>query len=306
MQAYGWTRHLKTLLIGAGPLAALAACGGGTVSIGGGGSSSGGSGGSVLQGTFFGYSGNSQLVIPKTPTQVDTIFGVVASDGSGFFADTQASGSQAIFSLGVASSTGSSTLSGFFNAYAASGSTLGDGTTVALDGNIGGTLSSNGGVTSGALSLTFPSSAKNSATVVLDTPALTRTAIATGTYSASAGAAAAASPAISTNSADIYTVSFTSATAFTVTNTAGCSFAGSATPDGTYNIYHLSVTATGGCPGGNTSSLTLDGLASFLPANGRSPLGGTLAKNTLVLELDDMNSSSTPKKYALALVATQQ
>lgn len=304
MQAHGFVRNLKTLLIGAGPLA-LAACGGGNVSIGTGGSSSG-SGGAVLQGTFFGYTGNSQRGFATPSTQKDGIFGVIASDGSGFFADTQVSGSQAVFSMGVPSSSGSSSIGpSFFTAYAGSGSNLGDGTTVAASTNgLTGTVSSTSTGIQGALKFALPSGSSNSASIILDTPALAPSAIATGTYSAangSTGTATVASAAISSNTNDIYTVNFNTATSFTVSNTGGCNFSGTATADGTFNIYHLN--AGGSCP--SSGSLTLNGLASFLPAGGRSPLGGTLTKSTLVLELDDSESANA-HKYALAVVAAKQ
>lgn len=303
MQVHGFVRNLKTLLIGAGPLV-LAACGGGNVSIGTGGSSSG-SGGSALHGTFFGYTGNSQLNFPAPSAHTDNIFGLIATDGTGFLADTQTSGSQAIFSMNAASSAGSSAVNGFFNAYASSGSNLGDGSTIALSGNLSGSLSSTSSGTQAALTYAFPSGTySNTGSIILDTPALTPSAIATGTYSAangSAGTAAVASRAISTNGAEVYTVNFNSATSFTVANVSGCNFSGTASADSTFNIYHLN--ASGSCPG--SSTLTLNGLASYLPANGHSPLGGVLAKNTLVLELDDSITGS-PSKYALALVAAKQ
>ena len=305
MQAHGLVRNLRILLIGAGPLV-VAACGGGNVSIGTGGSSSG-SGGSALHGTFFGYTGNSQLSFQAPSTQKDNIFGVIASDGTGFFADTQAPGSQSVFSMDAASSTGSSSVNGFFNAYASSGSNLGDGTTIALGGNLTGTLSSTSGGTQAALTYAFPSGTyNNTASIILDTPPLTPTSIVAGTYTANTGTSAVATSAISTNTADIYTVNFSSPTTFILTNVGGCRFSGTASPDGTFNVFHLAASVTGGCPGSSTGGLTLTGLASFLPAPGHSPLGGPLAKNTLVLELDDSNSSSTSKKFALAVVATQQ
>lgn len=305
MQAHVFVRNLKTLLIGAGPLL-LIACGGGTVSIGTGGSSSSGSGSGVLQGTFFGYTGNSQRGFASPSTQKDGIFGVIASDGTAFFADAQVTGSQAIFSMGVPSSSGSSNIGpSFFTAYAGSGSNLGDGTTLASStSGLTGTLSSTSTGVQGALKFALPSGSSNSASVILDTPALAPSAIATGTYSAangSSGTATVASAAISSNTSDIYTVNFNTATSFTVSNTGGCNFSGTATADGTYNIYHLN--AGGSCPSSGT--LSLNGLASFLPANGHSPLGGVLAKSTLVLELDDSESGSA-HKYALAVVAAKQ
>ncbi len=303
MQAHGFVRNLRTLLIGVSPIV-VAACGGGNVSVGTGGSS--GSGGAVLQGTFFGYTGNSQRGFASPSTQKDGIFGVIASDGSGFFADAQVSGSQAIFSMGVPSSSGSSSIGpSFFTAYAGSGSNLGDGTTIATSNTgLTGTVSSTSTGIQGALKFALPSGSSNSASIILDTPALAPSAIATGTYSAangSTGTATVASAAISTNNADIYTVNFNTATSFTVSNTGGCNFSGTATADGTFNIYHLN--AGGSCPG--SGSLTLNGLASFLPANGHSPLGGVLAKSTLVLELDN-SESGNPSKYALAVVAAKQ
>ena len=309
MRAHGFVRNLRTLLIGISPVV-VAACGGGNVSIGGGSSSSGGTGSSTFHGTFFGYTGNSQLIFPAPSTQKDLIFGVVASDGNGFFADSQTAGSQAIFNLAAASSTGSSAVSGFFNAYTATGSALGDGTLTAINGGLSGTLSSTSSSTQAALSFAYPSgSYSNTANIILDTPALTPASIPTGTYSASAGTgtgtAAIASSAISNNTADTYTVNFTSATSFTLSSVSGCNFSGSTVAaDGTFNVYLLSG-VTGSCPK-TAGTITLTGVASFLPANGHSPLGGVLAKNTLVLELDDSNSSNTPKQYALALVATQQ
>ncbi len=305
MQAHGFVRNLRILLIGACPIV-LAACGGNdTISVGGGGSSGSG-GSSAFHGTFFGYSGNSELIFPTTPARTDLVFGVLASDGRGFFADTQTPDSQAIFNLSTTSSTGSSVVSGSFDAYTAAQSALGDGTTIALGGGLSGTLSSTtSGITEAALTLSYPSGYSNSASIILDNPALTPTAIQTGSYVATAGAAAIASAALSSNVTDTYTVSFTSATSFNLSSASGCSFAGSTTiADGTYNIYLLSG-VTGTCPG--TSTIILSGLASFLPASGgHSPLGGALAQNTLVLELDDSQSSNGTSKYALALVATQQ
>ncbi|MDB5973537.1 MAG: hypothetical protein JWR07_297 [Nevskia sp.] len=301
MQAHGFVRKLNILLMGVGPLV-LAACGGGGSDFNVG-SSSGGTG-AALQGTFFGYTGNSQRGFAAPSTQTDSIFGVVASDGSGFFADTQVSGSQAVFSMGVASSTGSSAVNGFFTAYAGNGSNLGDGTTIALNGNLTGKLTSTSTGTQAALTYSLPSGSNNSTNIVLDTPALTVNAIATGTYSAangSAGTATVASAAISANTADTYTISFNTATSFTIANVSGCNFSGTATADGTFNILHL--TASGSCPGSGT--ITLNGLASYLAANGHSPLGGLLAKNSLVLELDDSRIGNPPK-YALALVAAKQ
>jgi len=309
MQAHGFVRNLRTLLIGACPLV-LAACGGNdTISVGGGGSSGSG-GSSAFHGTFFGYSGNSALIFPTTPARTDLVFGVVASDGRGFFADTQTPDSQAIFNLSTSSSsTGSSSVGGSFNAYAATGSALGDDTTIALDGGLSGTLSSStSGIIQAALTLSYPSGYSNSASIILDHPAVTPTAIQTGSYIATAsagnGAAAIASAALSSNTGDVYTVSFTSATSFNLSSASGCSFAGSTTiADGTYNIYLLSG-VIGTCPGSGT--ITLSGLASFLPASGHSPIGGALAQNTLVLELDDSQSNNGTSRYALALVATQQ
>ena len=299
MRAHGFVRNLRTLLIGISPVV-IAACGGGNVSIGVG-SSSGGTG-TTLSGTFFGYTGNSQRSFPTPSTQKDNIFGVAADDGTGFFADTQVAGSQAIFRMGTASSTGSSAINGFFTAYAGASSNLGDGTFIAASTNgLTGVLSSTSTGTQAALNYAFPDGYSNAANVVLDNPALAQSAIATGTYSASAGTAAVASRAISTNSAEIYTVNFSTATNFTVTNARGCMFSGTTSTDNALNIYYLN--ASGTCPGTNT--LTLTGLASFLPASGRSPLGGALTKNTLVLELDDSETGNTPQ-YALALVATQQ
>jgi hypothetical protein len=307
MQAHGFVRNLRTLLIGVSPVV-VAACGGTTISVGGG--SSSGSTSTTLAGTFFGYTGTSRRSIPAIPPSTaieeNPIFGVVASDGSGFFADTQTAGHQAIFSMGTASSTGSSAISGFFNAYAANGSNLGDGTTIAAspDGGLTGTLSSTTTGTQAALNYAFPDGYSNAANIILDTPALAQSTIATATYSASngsTGTATVATTAISTNANDTYTVNFNSATSFTVSTAGGCNFSGSVSPDTTLDIYHLS--AFGTCPG--TITLNLTGLASLLPANGHSPLGGTLAKNTLVLELDDSESGNAPK-YAFALVAAQQ
>jgi len=307
MQAHGFVRNLGTLLIGVSPVF-VAACGGTTISVGGGSSSGGTS--TTLAGTFFGNSGTSQRSIPAMPPSTaiedDPIFGVVASDGSGFFTDTQTAGRQAIFSMGTASSTGSSAVSGFFNAYAANGSDLGDGTTIATspDGGLTGTLSSTSTATQAALNYAFPDGYSNAASIILDTPALAQTAIATATYSATngtAGTTAVATTAISTNAGDTYTVNFNSATSFTVSTAGGCSFSGTANADATLNIYHLD--ASGGCNGISIPNLT--GLASFLPINGHSPLGGVLTKNTLVLELDDSESGNAPK-YALAVVAAQQ
>jgi hypothetical protein len=306
MQAQGFVRNLRTLLIGACPLV-LAACGGNdTISVGGGGSSGGSS---AFHGTFFGYSGNSTLIFPTTPARTDLVFGVAASDGRGFFADTQTPDSQAIFNLSTSSSTGGSSVGGSFNAYAAAGSALGDDTTIALGGGLSGTLSSTtSGITQAALTLSYPSGYSNSASIILDNPALTPTAVQTGSYVATAGAgngaAAIASAALSSNTGDVYTVSFTSATSFNLSSASGCSFVGStAVADGTYNIYLLSG-VTGTCPG--TSTIALSGLASFLPASGHSPIGGALAQNTLVLELDDSQSNNGTSRYALALVATRQ
>ena len=303
MQAQGLVRKLRTLLIGVSPVV-VAACGG-NASIGAVGSSSGG-GSTTLQGTFFGYTGNSQRSFPSS-TQQDTIFGVVASDGSGFFADTQSSGRQAIFSMGTASSTGSSSVTGFFTAYAASGSNLGDGTLIATStSGLTGTLSSTSSGTQAALNYAFPDGYSNAANIVLDNPALSKTAIAAATYAAGSsigGSAAVATSAISTNAADVYTLSFNSSTSFTLSSAGGCNFtSNSATADANVNVYLLSG-VSGSCPG--TGTITLSGLASYLPKGGHSPLGGALANNAVVLELDDSESGSTPK-YALSLVAIQQ
>ena len=303
MRAHGFVRNLRTLLIGLSTVVA-AACGGTTISVGGG--SSSGSTSTTLAGTFFGYTGTSQRSFPAASTPKDSIFGVVASDGSGFFADTQTAGHQAIFSMGAASSTGSSAISGFFNAYAANGSDLGNGTTIATspDGGLTGTLSSTSTGTQAALNYAFPDGYSNAASIILDTPALAQTTIAAATYSAgngSTGTAAVATTAISANASDIYTVNLNSATSFTVSTAGGCNFSGTVSPDTTLNIYHLD--ASGTCPG--TITLNLTGLASFLPASGHSPLGGVLAKNTAVLELDDSESGNAPK-YAFAVVAAQQ
>ncbi|HZR37833.1 MAG TPA: hypothetical protein VFA75_20845 [Nevskia sp.] len=297
------TSPLRLLLAGAGSLL-LAACGGGggNISVGPGGGSSGGSSGGVLQGTFFGYTGNSTRGFPAPSTQQDVVFGVIASDGNGFLADTQTNGSQAIFNLEVASSTGSSTIGGFFTAYAGGTGNLGDGTTqIVVDANLSGTSSSSGNGLQAALSFPFPGGYSNSAHVILDNPALSSSAIPAGTYTATTGPSAVAAKGFPTV-ATTYTVNFSSSTSFTLSSASGCNFSGTATPDGTYNVSHLM--ATGTC---STGSIALSGLASHLPASGHSPLGGSLTADTLVMELDDASNGSVAQhQYALALVATRQ
>jgi hypothetical protein len=296
---HSWLRPLLTGAAGA----LIAACGGTNVSASPGGGSSGGSGG-LLQGTFFGVTGNSTRGFSDS-LQRDAIFGVVAGDGRGFLADTQVSNNQAIFNLGVASSTGSTSVGGFFTAYAGGGSDLGDGRTQIATGNLSGSTSSSTGVLQATINFPLPSSSNgppfsNFANLTLDTPALTPAAISAGTYSASSGPAAAATNGISTASTT-FTVSFSNATDFTLSSISGCNFTGTAAADGTYDIFHL--VATGSCSG--TGTITLHGLASYLPKNGHSPLGGNLSSDALVLELDDADASGA-HKYALALVAIKQ
>jgi len=303
MQAYGLapTRvsRLRLLLAGAGGLL-LAACGGGTVNVGTGGSSSGGSGG-LLQGTFFGSTGNSTRGFPAPSTQNDLVFGAIASDGNGFLADTQTSGSQAIFNLQASSSTGSSTIGGFFTAYAVGTGNLGDGSTQIALGDLNGTSSSSGNGLQAELDFPFSAGTySNSAHVVLDNPALSVSAIPTGTYTAATGSAAVAAKGFPTL-ATTYTVNFSTPTSFMLSSVSGCNFTGTATADGSYNVSH--ITATGTCP--SSGSITLNGLVSHLSSGGHSPLGGTLSADTLVLELDDAESNNA-HQYALALVATKQ
>ncbi len=303
MQAHGFVHFPQSLikpLLACAAGALLAACGNTTVNFGGGSSSgSSGGGGGTLHGTFFGYTGNSTRGFPSPSTQKDTVFGVIAGDGTGFLADTQVNGSQAIFNLAAASSTGSTAVSGFFIAYAGGSGNLGDGSTQIALGNLSGTITSSSSVQAD-LNFPFPGTYSNNAHVVLDTPALVPSAIPTGTYAATTGSAAVSAkgfPILSTT----YTVAFTSATSFTLSSISGCNFSGTASADGTYNVSHLS--ASGNCGSG---TVTLTGLASFLPKNGHSPLGGSLTADTLVLELDDSDNSASAHQYALVLVATKQ
>lgn len=302
MRAHGLV-HSPACLVGITTLF-LSACGGNTSLGYGTGSSSGGSGGSALIGTFFGYSGNSTRSIPGHST-ADLVFGLADANGHGFMADMQSTlGSDAIFALQPASNNGS--VSGFFNAYAANGSNLGDGSTLG-SGTLSGTVAQ--------LKLAYTSNFSNGANIIVDSPVLTPVAasvVAGGSGSATykggsgiSGTAAIASTALSSSSTDVYTVGFTASSTsnFTLTSVSGCSFAGSATPDSSYDIFHLTV--SGSCPG--NSSIVLSGLASYLPAKGHSPLGGTLSTDTLIVELDDSTTAtSAGTKYALALIASRQ
>ena len=304
MQAHGFVRKLNILLIVITPLA-LAACGGGGGSDFDVGSSSGGSSNAVLAGTFS-KSGASTRPVP-TVTNGDSIFGAVDSVGNGFFADLNSNG-PAIFGFASASNNGA--LSGFFAAYAANGSNLGSGLTL-QQGTITGTvaIAQSGATQASATFANTSSGFSDSASIVLDKPALTQVPFATsaGNYTASTGTAAIASGAISTSTTAVYHVTLGSNSTVTLTTDGGCVFGGgTAVLDATFNIYILSVPLLS-CSGTPlATALTLNGLAVYLPKGGKSPLDGSaLAADTLMLELDDSETSGTPK-YALALLASRQ
>lgn len=273
----------------------LCACGGG--GIDGVGSSSSGGTTPVLAGTF---------TAPAASTLVgDSVFGAVDTNGNGFLADLNGS-SHGIYAFGSASQNGQ-IVGGTFAAYAANGSNLGDGATTLQQGQVSGTVATQSGVT--RANATFANSAagfSRSATLVLDHPPLVKAALATaaGTYKATTGSGAIASSALSTSGAAVYTVTLSSAGVFTVMNDAGCSLLnnGSAAPDANYNVYALHLAGT--C---NTTAVTLDGLAVYLPAGSASPLGsGNLAQDTLLVELSDFLANTGSPRYALALVGTRQ
>jgi hypothetical protein len=303
MQAHGFVRNSRIFLIGVAALF-LAACGGGGSDFSVGGSSSGSSN-AVLAGTFS-KSGASTRPIP-TVTNGDSIFGAVDSVGNGFFADLNSNG-PAIFSFESASNNG--VLSGFFAAYAASGSNLGGGLTL-QQGTLTGTVSvAQSGATQASATFANTSSGfSNTASIVLDKPALALVPFATsaGNYAASTGTAAVASSALSTSTTATYHVTIGSNGTLALTTDGGCTFGGgTAVLDGTFNIYALTIPLTS-CSGVPLSTaLSLNGLAVYLPKGGTSPLNGSaLAADTLMLELDDSENSGTPK-YALALLASRQ
>ncbi|HWY24547.1 MAG TPA: hypothetical protein VNX47_06490, partial [Nevskia sp.] len=88
-----------------------------------------------------------------------------------------------------------------------------------------------------------------------------------------------------------------------ITSTAGCNLqnSGTATLDSTYNIYDLHVTGT--CPG-TSGTITLDGLAVYVPSGNASPLDGSpLTTDILVVELSDFIAAGSSLNKALVLVA---
>ncbi len=296
MHAHGLasTRYprLRLLLAGAGSLL-LAACGGGGGGINiGTGSSSGGSN-AVLAGTY---------TKPNTSTRTSDsskIFGAVDSLGNGYFADLGGS-SRAVFAFASASQNGQ--LNGNFAAYAANGSNLGNGTAL-QQGNLGGTVASSSNVTTANVSYSNTAAGfTDSATLVLDHPVLAQTSLASaaGTYPATLGNAAIASTALFNLLGQSYTTTIAANGTFTLATT-GCGnlLSGTAAVDQTYNIYDLHL--SGNCSG---TTVTLDGLAVYLPAGSASPLdGSTLAQATLLVELSDFLNPGNGR--ALALVATK-
>ncbi|MDR3418887.1 MAG: hypothetical protein P4L83_22155 [Nevskia sp.] len=283
----------------------LTACGGsGGSSISGSGSSGGGPA-PVLAGTFTIFGASKHVV--TSGSAGDNVFGAVDTVGNGFFADMgSTSPAPSIFAFATASSNGA--VNGFFHAYAANGGNLGSGTTL-VNGLISGTVATVSGNTQASLTYTA-SSFSNTATLVLDNPpqAKATLAAAAGTYSAPSntplsGISAIASGAWPNASAATYTVTLSGTGSIQVTSSAGCAFTGTATADSTYNTFALSLNAPAGC---NGNSVTLNGLAIYLPRSGHaSPLtGSALTNDALVLELDDSITSLSPQ-YALAMVATR-
>ncbi|MFI4978868.1 MAG: hypothetical protein ACHQIO_00820 [Nevskiales bacterium] len=227
--------------------------------------------------------------------------------GHGFFADFNGNG-PAIFGFQPASNNGA--LSGFFAAYAANGSNLGGGLTL-QQGTLTGTvaIAQSGATQASATFANTSSGFSDTASIVLDKPALAPVPFATsaGNYAASTGTSAIASSAISTSATAVYQVTLNSNGTLALTTDGGCVFGTStAIPDATFNIYTLSVPLLS-CSGTPlATALTLNGLAVYLPKGGTSPLNGSvLAADTLMLELDDSETSGTPK-YALALLASRQ
>jgi len=283
--------RLRLLLAGAGGLL-LAACGGTTVNVGPGGSSGGGSN-AVLAGTY------TKANTSTRASDNSKVFGAVDSLGNGYFADLGGS-SRAVFVFGSASQSGQ--LNGSFAAYAANGSNLGDGTTL-RQGSVSGTVASASGVTTA--NVNYNASTSDQAVLVLDHPPQGRAQPATvaGTYTATTGAAAIASTALSVSGTATYTVSISSTGAFGLTSDAGCTLQsnGSASLDPVYNIYDLHVSGT--CSG---NTVTLDGLAIYLPTGSASPLDGSaLTKDTLLVELSDFIAPGSSLSKALVLVAAR-
>jgi hypothetical protein len=209
-----------------------------------------------------------------------------------------------VLRLSPASQPNAGTVSGTYDAY----STGGSNNRVILDGSLTGTYTATGA------SLTFAPGGSgtsngpgDTATLVLDKPALAQTSPASGTYTAQVGSTAG-NPAISTstNQADIYTVTVSSGT-IAIGDSSGCSYTTtSVTPVSSLDVYDLQ--ATGSCPstnGGTVTSISLSGLAVYLPAGSASPLGtGALAQPALLLELDDSQINNGAKN-AFALLAVQ-
>jgi hypothetical protein len=268
----------------------LAACGG-NHNLGVGAPGSGSS--AVLAGTFY---------KPATSTRQNDsahVFGAVNSVGNGYFADLAGS-SRAVFVFNSASSSG--TLSGFYAAYAANGSNLGDGTTL-QNGAVSGTVATQSGVTSASLKYANPaSSLSTTATLVLDQPALAATPLANaqGSYSASLGAGAIASTALLNLIGSSYSLSLSAGGGATLATTSACgSFSGTASLDSSFDIYDLHL--SGNCSG---TTVVLDGQASYLPAGSASPLdGSTLGAANLVVELSDFLVNDSSPQYALVLIA---
>jgi hypothetical protein len=308
MQAHGFV-HTPARLAGATTLFAsllLSACGGNT-SLGiGAGSSSGGSISPVLAGTFTGKVAASQRTVDSST--IDTVFGAVDSAGNAFFADMSSGTNQAIFSFGSATDTSKGQISGFFTAYAANGSNLGNGATIVQNtgtNGVSGTVSSQSTGIQANLTFAAPTSSfSNAVKLVLDNPALAPVTVASaaGTYKATVGSSAIST---STNAADTYTVTLRADGTFTITDTSGCTFNQTSAVTADAVVDALELHASGSCPG-NSGSITLSGLAVYLPNGANSPLGGKLTAPALLLELDDHNINSSGPKNAFALVASQQ
>lgn len=271
----------------------LAACGGNN-GIGGTSGSSGGGSNAVLAGTYFKANTSTR--------QNDSahVFGAVNSVGNGYFADLAGS-SRAVFVFDSASNDG--TLSGGYAAYAASGSNLGDGSTL-QNGSSGlsGTVSIQSGTTTASVKYSNGvSSLVTTATLVLDQPVLGAVPLATaaGTYSVALGSTAIASTALFNLAGGSYNFGLTTGGGANLSTVSGCSLTGSASLDGTYNIYDLHLSGT--CSG---NTVVLDGQATYLPAGSASPLdGSTLSTATMAVELSDFLANASSPQYALVLLA---
>lgn len=301
-------RTPQYLLIGAAVLT-LAACSGGGTSIGGvSGSSSGGSDSSILSGTFTGQTGTSERVIEGVTTPDTPVFGAIDGQGNGFLADMSAAsgGNQAVFRLNPASQPSADTLSGTYYAYYTGGSN----NSVVLGGSLGGTYTASGAsLNFGPIGGGTSNGPSDTATLVLDSPALTQasfTTIASGTYTATVGSSSRPAITTSSNQADIYTVTVAAGGTIAIGDSSNCNFTGTLTAVSTLDIYDVS--ATGTCPSTNGSSaptISLTGLAVYLPSGSKSPLGtGALSAPALLLELDNSQANSNGN-YAFALMAVQ-